>query len=258
MRPSKGAPMQRLTGIDAAFLALETPSAHMQVLGVAIVDPSTAPADAEFAGSYFDRVHALLEARLHLVQPLRRRLVEVPFGVYIPVWIEDPNFDLDYHLRRAALPAPGGARELTAFVADVAGRPLDRRHPLWEAYVVEGLEHGNQAFVTKVHHSLIDGAAGVEMIAALFDLEEGAPLQPAQPAEDWHPDVVPSDVEMLAHAVASIAQSPAKMYRAVTNLIPGAVRFARRARAETLDVALPLTAPRLSMNRTITPHRAVA
>ncbi len=92
--------MQRLTGIDAAFLALETPSAHMQVLGVAIVDPSTAP-----AGSYFERVHELLEARLHLVQPLRRRLVEVPFGVHIPVWIEDPDFDLDYHLRRAALPA---------------------------------------------------------------------------------------------------------------------------------------------------------
>ncbi|MDQ1434103.1 MAG: diacylglycerol O-acyltransferase / wax synthase [Actinomycetota bacterium] len=275
--------MQRLTGIDAAFLALETPSAHMQVLGVAIVDPSTVPsnqksaspksaspksagakaagaksANAQSPGSYFDRVHELLEARLHLVQPLRRRLVEVPFGVHIPIWIEDPNFDLDYHLRRAALPAPGGARELTAFVADVAGRPLDRRHPLWEAYVVEGLEHGYQAFVTKVHHSLIDGAAGVEMIAALFDLEAGAPLRPVQPAQEWHADSVPGDLEMLAHAVVSIAQSPAKVVRAVTNLVPGAVRFARRARHEALDVALPLTAPRLSMNRTITPHRAVA
>ena len=95
--------MQRLTGLDAAFLALETPSAHMHVLGVAIVDPSTAP-----PGPFHARVRALLEARLHLVPPLRRRLVEVPFGLHIPVWIDDPDFDLDYHLRRAALPAPGG------------------------------------------------------------------------------------------------------------------------------------------------------
>ena len=95
--------MQRLTGLDAAFLALETPSAHMQVLGVAIVDPRPRP-----RAPFHDRVRALLEARLHLVPPLRRRLVEVPFGLHVPVWIEDPAFDLDYHLRRAALPAPGG------------------------------------------------------------------------------------------------------------------------------------------------------
>jgi diacylglycerol O-acyltransferase / wax synthase len=245
--------LQRLTGLDAAFLALETPSAHMHVLGVAIVDPSTAP-----AGPFHDRVRALLEARLHLVQPLRRRLVEVPFSLHVPVWIEDPAFDLDYHLRRAALPAPGGPRELATFVSDVAGRPLDRRHPLWEAYVVEGLADGYQAFITKVHHSLIDGVAGVEMIAALFDLDASAPLEPVAGRDDWRPDRVPNDVEMLTRAAAAIAQQPAKFARALVNLVPGVVRFARRARAEELDVTLPLTAPRLSMNRTITPHRIVS
>ena len=245
--------MQRLTGLDAAFLALETPSAHMHVLGVAIVDPTTGP-----PGPFHERVHKLLEARLHLVQPLRRRLVEVPFRLHIPVWIEDPNFDLDYHLHRAALPAPGGPAELAAFVGDIAGRPLDRDHPLWEAYVVEGLEHGHQAFVTKVHHSLIDGVAGVEMIAALFDLESDAPLQPSEPSEEWRPETMPSEIEMLGRAVVAIAQRPAKAVRAVSNLLPGVVRFARRARNEALEVALPLTAPRLSMNRTITPARIVA
>src|SRR5262245_63177538 len=105
----------------------------MQILGVALLDPSTA---AE--GFSFDRVRELFEARLHLVPPLRRRVVEVPLGLNNPVWIEDPDFDLDYHLRRAALPHPGGAAELTAFVADIASRPVDRAKPPWEAYVVEG------------------------------------------------------------------------------------------------------------------------
>jgi WS/DGAT/MGAT family acyltransferase len=244
--------MQRLTGLDAAFLALETPTAHMHVLGVAVLDPSTAP-----PGRFADRVRALLEARLHLVPPLRRRLVEVPLGLHVPVWIDDPDFDLDYHVRRAALPSPGGPRELEAFVADVASRPLDRRHPLWEAYIVEGLERGHVAFVTKLHHAMIDGASGVEILGALFDLSPDAALEPLQPPEDWQPERVPGESEMLGRAFVAIAQRPAKIVRAVTNFAPGVVRAVRRARDEALDVALPLTAPRLAMNRTITAHRTI-
>src|SRR5262249_42661777 len=104
---TRGVCMQRLTGLDAAFLAVETPAAHMHILGTAVVDPAAAP-----PGPFHERVRALLEARLPLIPPLRRRLVEVPFGIYTPVWIEDPDFDLDYHVRRAALPAPGGPNEL--------------------------------------------------------------------------------------------------------------------------------------------------
>lgn len=245
--------MQRLTGLDAVFLALETPSAHMHVVGVAILDPSTAP-----PGPFHQRVRALLEARLHLVPPLRRRLIEVPFGLHIPVWIEDPDFDLDYHVRRAALPAPGGATELAEFVADIAGRPLDRHHPLWESYVVEGLEHGYQAFVTKVHHSLIDGVSGVEMLTAWFDVEADAPIEPRQPAQEWQPERVPGELEMLGRAVVEIAQRPVKLVQAVVNLAPGLVRGVRRTLDEALDVTLPLTAPRLPMNRTITSRRSVA
>jgi WS/DGAT/MGAT family acyltransferase len=248
--------MQRLTGLDAAFLAFETPSAHMQVMGVAVVDPSTIPDDR--FDSFHERVRALLEARLPLIPPFRRRLVEVPFGLQVPSWIDDPDFDLDYHLRRAALPAPGGEKELAQFAADVASRPLDRRKPLWEAYVVEGLEHGHIGFVSKIHHSLIDGIAGVAILAALFDMGPDAPLEPAELPEEREPDHVPSDAEMVGRALVSIAQRPAKVVRAITNSAPGLLRAVRRARDESLDVALPLTAPRLSMNRTITAHRVLA
>jgi WS/DGAT/MGAT family acyltransferase len=248
--------MQRLTGLDAAFLAFETPSAHMHVMGVAVVDPSTIADPVR--GSFYERVRSLLDARLHLVPPLRRRVVDVPFGLTAPMWAEDPDFDLDYHLRRAALPAPGGPRELEAFVADVASRPLDRDHSLWEAYVVEGLEHGHQAFVSKIHHSLIDGIAGVAILGALFDLSADAPLAPEQSAEEWEPEHIPGEIEMLGRAAVAIAQSPAKLVRAVTNAVPGLLRAVRRTRDESLDVALPLTAPRLAMNRTITAHRVIS
>jgi WS/DGAT/MGAT family acyltransferase len=245
--------MQRLTGLDAAFLALETPSAHMHVMGVAIVDPTTSP-----KGFSYERVREVLESRLDLIAPLRRRVVEVPLGLHNPVWIEDPDFDLDFHLRRAALPAPGGEAELAAFVADVAGRELGRDRPLWEAWVVEGLERGYYAFVVKLHHSLIDGASGVEILAALFDTEPEPEPRVVDIAEEWHPDHIPSDFELLAYAMLSFAQKPLYFVKAANNLGRGLMSAVQRAREESLDVALPLTAPRLPMNRTITPHRKVA
>ncbi|MEA3076569.1 MAG: diacylglycerol O-acyltransferase / wax synthase, partial [Actinomycetota bacterium] len=144
--------MQRLSGLDATFLYLETPNNHMHVASTAVFDPRTVP-----GGYSFDKVRSLVESRLHLLPPFRRRLVEVPFQLHHPLWIEDPDFDLDYHLRRAGLPTPGGAEELAEFAASVMARPLDRRRPLWEMYVVEGLEHGLIATVTKTHHAAIDG-----------------------------------------------------------------------------------------------------
>jgi diacylglycerol O-acyltransferase / wax synthase len=224
----------------------------MHLLGVAVLDPSTAP--ERFS---FERARALFEARLHLVPPFRRRAVEVPFGLHNPIWIEDPDFDLDYHLRRAALPAPGGPNELAAFVADVASRQLDRRRPLWEAFIVEGLEHGHYALVAKLHHSIVDGLAGVEVIAALFDLVADAPLEPDEPPDEWHPDAVPSDVEMLGFAAGAIIKVPRVAVRAIGRFGRGVMRAVRAPR-DNVHVTLPLTAPRLSMNRLITPHRVVA
>jgi WS/DGAT/MGAT family acyltransferase len=246
--------VKRLSGLDAAFLAIETPSAPMHVLGVVVVDPSTAP--VPFGP---ERVRDLFEARLHLVPPLRRRVVETPLGLHAPVWVEDPDFDLHFHLRRAALPAPGGPGELAALVAEIAGRPLDRARPLWEAWVVEGLDRGHVAVVTKLHHALIDGAAGIDVLSALFDLAPDAPLESlGQPAPEWQPERVPGELEMLARAGLALAGRPWQVVRAATNLGRGVARAARAARGHALDLALPLTAPRLSMNRTLTPRRAVA
>jgi diacylglycerol O-acyltransferase / wax synthase len=245
--------MQRLTGLDAAFLSMETPAAHMQVMGIAVVDPTTAT-----RGFSYEHVRDLVESRLHLIPPFRRRVVEVPLGLHAPIWIEDPDFDLDYHLRRAALPAPGGEHELAAFVADVAGRPLDRTRPLWEAWVVEGLDHGYYAFVAKIHHALIDGASGVEILASLLDLEPDPEPKVSDIAPEWEPEHVPSDLELLSHAALSFAQRPVHFVKAANNLGRSVVRGVQRARERELDVPLPLTAPRLSMNRSITPHRKVA
>ena len=127
-----------------------------------------------------------------LLPPFRRRLVTVPFDLHNPLWVEDPDFDLDYHVRRTALPSPGGARELAALTAEIAGRPLDRARPLWEIWYVEGLEQDRVAIISKVHHSAIDGMSGVELIANLYDFEaEPEPRVAVELPTDWRPDHVP-------------------------------------------------------------------
>src|SRR2546428_8948527 len=125
--------MERLTGLDASFLYLETPSMHLHVSAVIVFDPSTVP-----GGFSFEKVRSTLESRLHLVPAFRRRLYSVPFSLHHPVWVEDASFDLDYHLRRIGCPAPGGEEQLAEIAADIAGRPLDRAKPLWEIWIVDG------------------------------------------------------------------------------------------------------------------------
>ena len=138
--------MQRLSGLDSMFFYVETPTNHMHVTGLFLLDPTTAP-----GGFSFDQVRAMVASRLHRALPLRRRLVEVPLGIAQPVWIEDPEFDLDYHLHRRCLPSPGGWPALEEYVGEIVGLPLDRQRPLWELHLVEGLEAGLQAVVLKVH-----------------------------------------------------------------------------------------------------------
>src|SRR5438105_820899 len=140
--------------------------------------------------------------RPHGAPPFRRRLVEVPFQLHHPLWIEDPDFDIEYHVRRAALPAPGGALELAEFAADVFSRPLDRSRPLWEMYVLEGLENGHIATITKTHHAAIDGVSGAELTVNLLDLE-AEPAEVPPPETPWEPDRIPSDFDLVAYAINS-------------------------------------------------------
>jgi len=246
--------MQRLSGLDTAFLSIESPSAHMHVMGVAVLDPTDASPELDF-----DRLLAHLEERLPLIRPFRQRLVTVPFGLDYPSWIEDPAFDLHYHVRRVAVPAPGGPHELARLAADVASRPLDRARPLWEMYFVEGLEHGRVGLISKIHHSAIDGLSGVDIMAHLFDLEaDPAPRLAVEVAPDWTPERIPGDVELLAQAVVSTARQPVRMVRTASKVVGTAWRVVQRVRGAESRAGVPLTAPKLTMNGTITPHRAIA
>jgi WS/DGAT/MGAT family acyltransferase len=245
--------MQRLTGLDATFLYMETPSIHMHVASTAVFDPSTVP-----GGYSFEKVKQLVEERLPLLPPFRRVVKPIPFELHHPLWLEDPHFDLDYHVRRAALPAPGGPQELAEFAAEAMSRPLDRTRPLWEMYVIEGLENGHIATVTKVHHSAIDGVSGAELTVNLLDLQpEPAPVP--EPEQPWEPDRIPSDIELVGFAISSLIRQPILGFKAARRTVETVLQTRRRNRQP--DITPPpgyFSAPRTSINCAITPWRRIA
>jgi diacylglycerol O-acyltransferase len=242
--------VQRLSGTEAAFLYLETPSTHMHVTGTLVLDPGSLDGRDAFA-----EVRRLLEERLHLLPPFRRRLVPVPFGAAHPVWIEDPDFELDAHLQRWDLPAPGSRAELEELVGQLAGRPLDRDRPLWHMDVIEGLEDGRIATVARIHHAAIDGVSGAELMASLFDLTpEIAPVP--SPEVPWEPEPLPTDAALLAGAVTEGAKSPVRVLSALTS---SARSFVSRAgRITTAPRVRPFSAPRTPFTGAVTPRRSVA
>ncbi len=263
--------MRQLTSLDAQFLALETPRQSGHVAGLAILDDSERPGGRLQLAD----IEGLLEDRLHLLPPLRWRLAEVPFGLDYPYWIDDPEFDLDFHVRELALPEPGTDAKLAEQVARIVARPLDRSRPLWELYLIHGLEAGGVAMLTKIHHAVIDGLSGAEVMGVLFDLEpEGREVPPA---EDGGADPEPTELGMLARGIAGIPRYPLRMARslpaALPNLdetpfggLPGAdtvSRLAERAqRAVRREGGVlertALRAPRTPFNGRISPHRRFA
>ncbi len=243
--------MQRLSGMDASFLYLETPTSHMHVAMTGIYDTSTMP-----NGYSFQAFKDHIRSRLHLLPPFTRRLVEVPFQLHHPVWVNDPNFDLDYHVRRVAAPSPGGRRELGEIAGQIASIPLDRTRPLWEVWVVEGLKHDRIGFIAKVHHSAIDGASGAEIMTALYDLE---PTPPPAEFEEVPPEHVPSDAELVSYAVASRFRRVGNLPQLVTRTLMGVNNVVRnRTDPEGKVGAVPLTAPRTPWSHAITSHRSVS
>src|SRR3954470_24083522 len=158
--------MRQLTSLDHQFLALESRRHTGHVAGLAILDPSTAPGGEVSCRS----VKQLIRQRLPQLPPLRWRVVEVPLNLDYPYWVEDEEFDLDYHVRELALPRPGTDEQLAEQVARIMSRPLDRTRPLWELYVIDGLESGHTAMLTKIHHAVVDGMSGAEIMGLLLDL----------------------------------------------------------------------------------------
>ncbi|MDQ6696248.1 MAG: wax ester/triacylglycerol synthase family O-acyltransferase [Actinomycetota bacterium] len=250
--------MRRLAGMDASFYYMETPSAHMHVVGTLVLDPTDAPGGYSFA-----KVRHLLESRLHLLEPFRRRLVPVPFDLDHPVWIEDPDFDLDDHLHRIGAPAPGTMHELAEIVGDIAGRPLDHNRPLWEMWVVENMSEGRIALVSKMHHCAMDGVTGADLMVHLFDLEIEA-ADPESPAEPWVPEPVPSDNELIADALRARVTDPLRSVRAIGRAgrsMAGAARSILPTigrGGDGMQMARPFSAPRTPFNGAVSRHRAVA
>ena len=243
--------MERMRGMDASFFYMETPDMHMHVTGVMILDPATRE-----GGYSYEAVKESFTERLHLMPPFRRRPVFVPFGLGHPVMIEDESFSIDQHIRRIGCPQPGGMAELAELVGDIASRQLDRSHPLWELTVIEGLENGHVALVSKMHHAVIDGASGADLMANLFDLSpQPEPL--AQPDEEWQGESAPSDAALVARALAQQLTSPARMVRTITKTARSVVDVVNQVRAGS-DAAMPLTAPNTRFNGALTPHRSVA
>jgi diacylglycerol O-acyltransferase / wax synthase len=197
----------RLSVLDATFLRLETPTEHMHTGGLFIFEP---PTDG---GVDFSRFLDLVHSRLHLVPRFRQRLATPPLGLAAPIWVDDRHFDIAYHVRHAALPPPGRIDQLTDYVARIMSRQLDRSRPLWELYVVEGLEDGRVAYLGKTHHAMIDGVTGIDIATLLLDAErEAGEIPPPRP---WHPADPPSEVGLAVSAVREAAGSPRAVLRSV-------------------------------------------
>lgn len=199
--------VRQLSGIDVSFLNMETPTTFGHVSSLNLYDPTSAP-----GGAGLEATKQLLLERMDQLAPFRRRLVEVPLGLDLPYWIEDPDFDIDFHVRHHAVPPPGTPQQLAEIVSRIIARPLDRARPLWELYVIEGVDGGRLiAQLTKVHHATIDGASGAMMLAAILDTDPE--FRPSGEPAPWQPEAVPSDAELLRITAREYLRRPEKMVR---------------------------------------------
>jgi len=263
--------MRQLTSLDVQFLAAEDGRTHGHVSAVSILDPATAP-EGKLTLADITRV---FRQRLRLLPPLCWRLVEVPLGLDYPRWLDDPDFDLEFHLRELYLPPPGNLAQLAEQVSRIVSRPLDRARPLWECYLIGGLQDGKVALLSKMHHAVVDGVSGSEILGMLFDTDpDGRKLPPTPPPNG---DRTPGNWSLLARGLAG---TPRQLTRAVTAIprtvehldtlptlrnIPGvglASGAAHKLKTRNQDGRLLQApagrAPRTRFNATISPHRRIA
>jgi diacylglycerol O-acyltransferase / wax synthase len=263
--------MQQLTALDAQFLNVESPTTVGHVGSLIVLDPGTAP-DGVWN---LESVRAVFEPRLHLAAPLRQRLVELPLGLGRPYWVDDPHFDIEFHLRELALPAPGTREQLGEQVARIHSRQLDRSRPLWEAYVITGLEDGKGAFYSKIHHAAIDGVSGAEILETIMDL--GVEPREVPPEEQpFVPRRLPPTTSLVRRGIRQLATNPVQLMATVpqslryVDRLPGATNFpGTRLISATADLVgrvlgeesrppadtRELKPPRTPLNGTITAHR---
>jgi diacylglycerol O-acyltransferase / wax synthase len=243
--------VKRLNGMDALLLYSETPNLHTHTLKVAVVDTT------DYSGDFnFELVRRTFRERLHLLDPLRYQLVGIPWRLHHPMWLENCEVDLDYHLRRVQVPAPGRRRELDQVIGQIASTPLDRERPLWEFYFAEGMADQKFALIGKIHHALADGVASANLLASAMD--------PKEPMRGGYPSATiclpPNRAELVRTAGRDHVQQIAALPAAIKDAASGFWRMRRRSRqrVEQPDLAGPLQAPPTFINHRVSPARKLA
>ncbi len=245
--------MRQLSKNDALFVASETAHSNSNVSLITIYDPSTAPGGR----LQFKSILALVQSRLHRSPVFRQKLRNVPFGLDEPYWIEDENFDLEYHVRNIALPKPGDWRQFCIQTSRIHARPLDLNRPLWELYVIEGLDSlldlpkDSFALLTKLHHAAIDVRRGTAIITLLHDTTPRPPQH--EPTEPWFPESPPSSLELVCRGLVNTVVSPQRLVRPLRKALASVAPAARSFAAELLqrNEALPVT----RFNSIVSPYR---
>src|SRR4051794_15357004 len=255
---------------------MESSRTYGHVGALALFDPSTAPG-GQVTSKDLCRI---VGSRIDQLPPFHRRLVDVPLGLDHPYWIEDPDFDLDFHIRDTAVPPPGDDRQLAETVARIFARPLDRTRPLWELYLIHGIEGGRVGMLTKVHHAAVDGVSGAEILGVLFDLSPDAPAEQDGGGSSWSPERVPSQIEMLGRGLLGLPRQPLRALQSLPSTIPALTdfpgqgmvpgiprlqraqaqlrrRLGREADEELVEVRAS-RAPRTRFNRKVSAHRRFA
>lgn len=242
--------MRRLSPIDADMLASETPAWHLQVAGLIVVEP---PA----GGFGFDELRRHVAGIAAVVEPLRERVVEVPLGLDQPMWVATDDFDVDRHLDRTTVPAPGEREQVAEIVGSLLSRKLPRDRPLWQMWWLDGLAGGQAALLATVHHAVADGVASALLLSSLMRTEPG-PVATA-PRDAPPGELAPGPAELLVRSIPALATLPARMTRAVVDTVRSLSDLAGRARSGRTDAAAgPFDAPRSMMNGELTSSRAVA
>ena len=256
--------MQQLSWTDDMMLRAEGPATPLQIQLLLIYDPSTAPSGKVTFKGILEELHA----RLHLADVFRRRLTGLPGGLHRPYWVDDPNFDLEYHVRHVGLPQPGDWRQLCIQVARLHARQIDLRRPPWEITVIEGLNSvpgvpkGSFAMALKLHHCVVDGLASVQMIAALHDLDADSP-RPAAPDSEWRPGPLPSTTDLLARTAINVAMYPLRAGAVLASSAPKAARGLAGLPGKLVGGvvsglaggSVPSFPPKTRFNQTVSPHR---
>jgi diacylglycerol O-acyltransferase len=241
--------MDRLSGLDASFLYLETPEQLMHVCGLIVLDPSTMP-----GGYTFESFKQAIERRVRDVPQFQRKVRRVPLDLDHPIWVKDEHFDIDRHVHRLGLPRPGGYDELVELCGHLAGQRMDRGRPLWEMWVIEGYEDDQVVVFAKMHHATVDGVSGANLMSHLCSLEPDA--GPIASAESLDLPAKPANAELLGRALVSNLTKPVALARLMSPTTQLISRTVARAREGTA-MAAPFSAPRTSFNGTITGHRSI-